>query len=134
MHLRNFGSQENHTAPYAFASYRRPLLECHLSSVFGERRNHGNQRQILTLEEKIALHNVEKFKNSRSSSLPVSSKQSTVSSVAGSSTRTHTPAATQKKLRPIIKVRKENSCKPSQTPPTKVPVSPKKPISFEKEI
>ena len=104
----------------------------HLSSVFGERRNHGNQRQILTLEEKIALHNVEKFKNSRSSSSPVSSKQSTVSSVAGSSTRTHTPAATQKKLRPIIKVRKENSCKPSQTPPTKVPVSPKKPISFEK--
>ena len=105
----------------------------HLSSAIGERRNYGSeQRRTLTLEEKIALHNVGKFKNSRSASVTVSSKHPTTLS-SGSSARTFTPAATQKKLRPIIKAQKETSCKPSQAPAAmKVPVSPKKPISLEK--
>ena len=98
-----------------------------LSAVVDQRRNHvpEQRKKVFTLEEKIAMHNVGKFKNIRSAT-EVSPKKS-----SASLRRASNPAEIQRRLRSIIKVRPENSCKPLQAP-SETSVLPKKPISLEK--
>ena len=88
-----------------------------------KRRNESPKmrRKALTLEEKIALHNVGQLKKNPTQ-LYVSAKRKIANA-----------EAIQKNLKSIIKVKPEQPCKASsKAANVTIPISPKKPISLEK--